>query len=531
MESGNRSMWETPLVPPSRSLGSYVPHHSLTSPQNLLDNNPFDQSLESAFFGLNLSTQKNPELDYGFSVGEKERKNEGLHVGFDGVLRVGPYSDSWNSLVPRSYQLPDLNENGYLFDSRREHVFNEISILPFSYQSRLAPPLTAAGAGCSRNKNVTRASFNSHNNDQISNGFRRSRWSHEPLNCLSIGDLRGRFLSLAKDQYGCRFLERAIDEASREEIDMILMEVIGHVDELMLDPFANYVVQKLVVMCNEEQKSQIILMIVKDGFRLVNICLNVRGTRAVQKLLENLTSQRQISLIISALTTCVVALTKDMNGHRVIQCCLKNFSDQDNKYLLKEVADNCYQIATDKSGCCAMQHCIDHSKGEAKANLVREIIANALHLAEDRYGCIFFFLETTCFCFQKVSVLQHVLGLKERQTTESLLRQLEGNYASLSCNRYGSNVVEKCMLESGEEQSTRIIKELLRSPIGSRLLVDRFGNYVIQSALSVSKGFVYNALLNLVWVNFPMMRNHVYGRWVLAWFNKRATMQLRKAQT
>ncbi|MBA0828062.1 hypothetical protein Goarm_012786 [Gossypium armourianum] len=479
MESGNRSMRETPLVPPSRSLGSYVPHHSLTSPQNLLENNPFDQSLESAFFGLNLSTQKNPELDYGFSRGEKERKNEGLHVGFDGVMRVGPYSDSWNSLVPRSYQLPNLNENGYLFDSRREHVFNEISILPFSYQNRLAPPLTAAGAGCSRNKNVMRSSFNSHNNDQISNGFRRSRWSHEPLNCLSIGDLRGRFLSLAKDQHGCWFLERAIDEASREEIDMILMEVIGHVDELMLDPFANYVVQKLVVMCNEEQKSQIILMIVKDGFRLVNICLNVRGTRAVQKLLENLTSQQQISLIMSALTTCLVALTKDINGHRVIQCCLKIFSDQDNKYLLKEVADNCYQIATDKSGCCAMQHCIDHSKGEAKANLVREIIANALHLAEDRYGNY---------------VVQHVLGLKERQTTESLLRQLEGNYASLSCNRYGSNVVEKCLLESGEEQSTRIIKELLRSPIGSRLLVDRFGNYVIQSALSVSKVYILHTL-------------------------------------
>lgn len=266
-------MWETPLVPPSRSLGSYVPHHSLTAPQYLLENNPFDQSLESAFFGLNLSTQKNPELDYGYSRGEEE----GLNVGFDGVMRVGPYSDSWNSLVPRSYQLPNLNEKEYLFDSRREHVFNEISTSPFSYQIRLAPPLTAAGAGCSRNKNVKRSCFNSHNNDEISNGFRRSRWSHEPLNCLSIGDLRGRFLSLAQDQYGCRFLERAIDEASREEIDMILMEVIGHVDELMLDPFANYVVQKLVVMCSEEQKNQIILTIIKDGFRLVNICLNARG--------------------------------------------------------------------------------------------------------------------------------------------------------------------------------------------------------------------------------------------------------------
>lgn len=95
-----------------------------------------------------------------------------------------------------------------------------------------------------------------------------------------------------------------------------------------------------------------------------------------------------------------------------------------------------------------------------------------------------------CYCFSFFSsnyVVQHILELKETQTTESLLRQLQGNYASLSCNRYGSNVVERCLLESEEPLTTRIIVELLRSPIVSTLLLDPFGNYVIQSALSVSK--------------------------------------------
>ncbi|KAL1162111.1 hypothetical protein V6Z11_A07G179800 [Gossypium hirsutum] len=34
-----------------------------------------------------------------------------------------------------------------------------------------------------------------------------------------------------------------------------------------------------------------------------------------------------------ALSIEVVALSKDLNGHRVIQYCLKNFSDEDNKGL------------------------------------------------------------------------------------------------------------------------------------------------------------------------------------------------------
>lgn len=57
---------------------------------------------------------------------------------------------------------------------------------------------------------------------------------------------------------------------------------------------------------------------------------------------------------------------------------------------------------------------------------------------------------------------------------------------ALSCNKYASNVVEK-LLQSGEEVSIAIIMELLRSSNASMLLVDPFGNFVIQTALSVSK--------------------------------------------
>lgn len=84
-------------------------------------------------------------------------------------------------------------------------------------------------------------------------------------------------------------------------------------------------------------------------------------------------------------------------------------------------------------------------------------------------------------------MVQHVLGLRVPQITADLLRQFEGHYMHLSCNKYGSNVVERCLIESGEQQSMRIIMELLGSPNVSMLLTDPFGNFVIQKALSVSK--------------------------------------------
>ncbi|XVF64150.1 hypothetical protein PTKIN_Ptkin09bG0144600 [Pterospermum kingtungense] len=413
---------------------------------------------------------------------------------FSAPLSSSPesYLPLYHSLEPAfagtSIQNNPFGENP--FDQILEAAFSRLNVSTHQNQE-----LSYHGLDSGEFLDRSRLNVSTHQNQELSY-----------LNCSSLSDLRGWFVSLAKDKYGSCFLQRAMEKAPKEEIGMILMEVIDHVCELMTDPFANYVVQKLVDMCSMEQRSHILLMVVKDGSQLVNICLNVHGTRAVQNLLENLTTQPQISLVMSALSPVTVALTKDMNGHRVIQCCLKNFSDEHNKYLLNEVANSCYQIATDKSGCFVLQQCVEHPNGEARVRIVREIIANALHLAQDQYGNY---------------VVQHVLGLKEPQITANVVRQLEGNYATLSCNRHGSNVVEKCLVESGEHQSTRIIMELLKSPIASRLLVDPFGNYVIQTALSVSKGFVYGALLNLVRVNSPLMQSHVHGKCILAWFNKR----------
>ncbi|KAL7262284.1 hypothetical protein ACSBR1_000628 [Camellia fascicularis] len=332
-----------------------------------------------------------------------------------------------------------------------------------------------------------------------------SHQSPQYLDYLSSEDLRRHVITLAKDQHGCRLLQKKFEDPKEEEIEALLSEVIDHVGELMRDQFGNYLIQKLVKVCNEKQRTRIILSVTKSQFQLISICLSPHGTRAAQRLLEHITSQQQISLVISALCPGAVALATDPNGYHVIQHCLANFSNEDNKYLLKVMADNCFEIATNKSGCCVMQSSVENSQGEYRERLVSEIIANAPHLAEDQFGNY---------------VVQQLLGLKIPEVTTNLLRQLEGTYVSLSRNKYASNVVEKCLAESGEEQSSRIIMELLRNPNVCMLLVDPFGNFVIQSALSVSKGVIRNALVNLVRMNAPSMRTNLYGKKVLSWFNK-----------
>ena len=45
---------------------------------------------------------------------------------------------------------------------------------------------------------------------------------------------------LAKDQSGCRYLQKKIDEEGKDMIDVVFVNTIGSFMELMRDSFGNY---------------------------------------------------------------------------------------------------------------------------------------------------------------------------------------------------------------------------------------------------------------------------------------------------
>ncbi|KAL8268255.1 hypothetical protein R6Q59_002053 [Mikania micrantha] len=193
------------------------------------------------------------------------------------------------------------------------------------------------------------------------------------------------------------------------------------------------------------------------SLEIIDVCMDPYGTRAIQKLLENLKSPNLIMRLIWALRRGVVLLANDPNGHRVLQFCLAHFDSDFNQLILDQIADNCVKVATGRSSCCVMQTCVERSHGVVRNRLVANIIANAIQLAEDPFGNY---------------VLQHMVELKSPGVTELLVRQFQGSFESLSKNKYASNVVEKCLIESQQYISTMIVLERVGSSNPSSLLVD-----------------------------------------------------------
>ncbi|KAI8049565.1 armadillo-type protein [Syncephalis plumigaleata] len=160
--------------------------------------------------------------------------------------------------------------------------------------------------------------------------------------------MTGEIYNLCKDQHGCRFLQRKLEEQKRKNVNLIFAEVSPHVVELMTDPFGNYLCQKLIEFCADEQRTAIVETVAPE---LRTISLNMHGTRAVQKMIEFLSSPQQIRVVVAALKPNVVTLIKDLNGNHVIQKCLHRLLSIDNQFIYDAVAEHCVEVSTHRHGC------------------------------------------------------------------------------------------------------------------------------------------------------------------------------------
>ncbi|TVY35633.1 Pumilio domain-containing protein [Lachnellula subtilissima] len=315
---------------------------------------------------------------------------------------------------------------------------------------------------------------------------------------LALDQIGGEIYSLCKDQHGCRYLQKKLEDRDPNQVHMIWLETNQHVIELMTDPFGNYLCQKLLEYCNDDERT---VLIENASHDLVRIALNQHGTRALQKMIEFISTPGQVQTIISALRYRVVELIQDLNGNHVIQKCLNKLSPTDAQFIFDAVGTNCIDVGTHRHGCCVLQRCIDHASGEQKAWLIRQISNNAFLLVQDPFGNY---------------VVQYILDLNEPIFTEPLVAMFSGRVGQLSKQKFSSNVIEKCLRCAQEPSKDMLIEEMLQPSELDRLLRDSFANYVIQTALDYANPAMKVRLIEAIRPYLPAIRTTPYGRRIQA---------------
>jgi hypothetical protein len=231
--------------------------------------------------------------------------------------------------------------------------------------------------------------------------------------------------------------------------------------------------------------------------QLVRIALNQHGTRALQKMIEFISTDEQTRTVVHALQSHVVELVQDLNGNHVIQKCLNRLSADDAQFIYDAVGMDCVIVGTHRHGCCVLQRCIDHASGEQRARLISQITSNAFSLVQDPFGNY---------------VVQYILDLGEPHFTEPLCEAFRGNVPALSKQKFSSNVIEKCLRTADYQISRVMIDEMLAGNELEKMLRDSFANYVIQTAMDFADPDTHTKIVEAIRPVLPSIRQTPHGR-------------------
>ncbi|OMJ23105.1 Pumilio domain-containing protein [Smittium culicis] len=394
---------------------------------------------------------------------------------------------------------------------------NGIETSAFSTRGSSNHPASGTSTPAKNNSDFSRTNSSSNLLSSGLNSNRNNR-KHDADNNkytnAKIEDLEGRLYNVCKDQYGCRYLQKQLEEGNEKQIKMIFIEITPHFSKLMVDPFGNYLCQKLFEHCNESQRTSILKMISKD---MITISLNIHGTRAAQKLIDLLSTQIQIDYVIEALRNSVVSLIRDLNGNHVIQKCLNKLVSTDPKsgatnnnnvqFIYDSVSNNCIEVATHRHGCCVFQRCIDVASTAQLDQLVDKVTENALELVQDPFGNY---------------VVQYIFDLNKQHISDKLISKFIDDFPNLSKQKFSSNVMEKSFKLANKEMQNLIVIKILGSGSPEQLIIlsdlisDSFGNYVVQTILD----FLIDTIVKQLLVNaIKLVQNNIkltpYGKRII----------------
>lgn len=306
------------------------------------------------------------------------------------------------------------------------------------------------------------------------------------LEQIRDGDIR----EMATDKLKSRLLQRTLLRGGPEIAQLVYEKAEPSFMELVHDQYGNYLTQKILEVATTEQFDHLFGML-KD--ELTALAQDTHGTRAVQKVVEQTVARGKVQQLLDVLTgTVTEELSLCVTGFHVVVKLIEVLPAAEVDGVLAHLCgtpEKALALGKDQWGCCVVKKCLDRAEGTTKQMIVDAVASNTLKLVQDPFGNY---------------VVQHLIisgQTRPNPNVTAIVDALKGNMFELSLQKFSSNVLEKCLLNSPDKDRDKIINEILNpkdilpSEAIRQLLFHQYGNYVFQQALEVAKDPQFSLLI------------------------------------
>ena len=307
---------------------------------------------------------------------------------------------------------------------------------------------------------------NINNNIHINNQIRTvesNRQRKQNYNLLSNEELAKQSFNIAKNQNGCRYLQKRVENNKDLVPTLFFPNILGHFPELSNDQFGNYYIKVIIKYLPNEMIYKLISLMHPY---FTKIGTNQYGTKVMQYLIEFLNDEKNLIFFIEKIIPHVVNLINDLNGIHIIQklICIKS---QYIELIYNTIYNNIELISVTRDGSNFIIKKLFDSLDEKKIIMLLNSINQKLDkIITDQYGNY---------------IIQNILTKFNLMLKYQIIESIIKNLVSFSNQKFSSNVVEKCF---DSEMKTNAIDEILRDNNFELIILNEYGNYVIQKALS-----------------------------------------------
>jgi hypothetical protein len=356
--------------------------------------------------------------------------------------------------------------------------------------------------------------------------------------------------------------EESVNKRWRQR-NIVVREIINFSSDLIIDPHGNYLLQKALTYFknngshapnegdvdynfkDDRSLSEIIILLETLGSSLGDVASNMHGTRAVQRIVDCLASIEEFELFCDLIANELVSLIKDLNGNHAVSRLLvsplfmtlgdtmetaerREKGQAVRKDVYHIVAANCVEICRNRQGCCIIQRCLQWAPEPFRTEIVNAALNSSLKLVQDPFGN---YVVQYILDLQQNLLLHNPQQAEQVNYTNRIIRQLLHNIAPLSCNKFSSNVIEKCFKTASPDVRQLLIDEVTDPHALPRLVTDSFGNYVVQTAIvTASDDAQFIQLRDAILPLQHLLKNSPYGVKIESKLMKRHRESTRSAQ-
>ena len=301
------------------------------------------------------------------------------------------------------------------------------------------------------------------------------------------------FTVMAKDQGASRYLQQLLDNSPKEIANALFIPLCKNALKLINDPFANYLIQKIICYYSQDQLLQF-LNIISPSF--YEISCNSHGTRVLQKMIGLLSNPIIKNTFYELVKPIVTPLLKDLNGTYIVQ---KFVTQNLNDYGLRInaiIIENSTDLCTHRHGCCVIQKYLETRDQTMIPALLDKLIEDSLLLIIDQFGNY---------------VIQTILLMGDKVYGNKLAEKISPNIVFYAKHKYSSNVVEKCFDYCDGIYLKSLMNNVQKKDNLIKLILDEHGNYVVQKVLSLSSSKKQKNMLIIIKSVFDKLKNLPYG--------------------